>query len=417
MIKSILYTLALCGGLSASSQAQLINSGDAITLSNNSLLFVSGDFINQKGTISNKGKLEVQGVFANNDLTSGVFDNSSTGEVSLSGTNTNQEITGSRIAFPSLSISNGDKSLKTDIDVAGILSLGNRRLDAGDYNIHITNGDNNAIQRGENVLAGTGFITTENGFLIRNTNSDLPYLFPLGSGVSNPNLLGVATLYRPLNFTPENSFENTFSASLINKDPTNSGFDMSKKRYDVKEVSNKYYYLLGQKAGTSKFGVTFYQNSSVDNNFTQLVTWGDYLQWEKAAKSTVSTGAYDDGINADVLNTSVQYNSIKPFEDAPFTFSSEIGGVNPFTFFNAFSPDGDNKNDVWMINNIELYPDNKLTIYNRWGDEVFSTKGYTNEKAWDGGNLQSGTYYYVLTATIENQPRVFKGFITMIKKN
>jgi gliding motility-associated-like protein len=175
--------------------------------------------------------------------------------------------------------------------------------------------------------------------------------------------------------------------------------------------------LLSQKAGTSKFDVTFYQNAKIDEGYTQLVNWGDYLQWEKAARSTVTAGTFDDGLNADPLNTKIDFSSLKPFQNGAFTFSSELGGVNPFTFFNAFSPDGDNKNDTWMINNIDLYPDNKLTIYNRWGDEVFSTKGYTNDKAWDGGNLQPGTYYYVLTATIENQPRVFKGFITMIKKN
>ena len=204
---------------------------------------------------------------------------------------------------------------------------------------------------------------------------------------------------------------------MVFDDPTNSGYDKTKKRYDVKSVFDKYYYLLGQKNGTSKFDVTFYQNTTVDNNYTQLVSWGNYLQWEKAAKSTVASATPDDGVNADPLNTSIQYSSIETFQNSAFTFSSELGGVNPFTFYNAFSPDGDNKNDLWTIHNIELYPDNKLTIYNRWGDEVYSAKGYSNDRAWDGGDLQSGTYYYVLTATIENQSRVFKGFITMIKKN
>jgi gliding motility-associated-like protein len=196
-----------------------------------------------------------------------------------------------------------------------------------------------------------------------------------------------------------------------------SGFDKAKKRYDVKNVSDKYFYLIGQKEGTSKFDVSFYQNTAVEDGYSQLVSWGNFLQWEKAAPSRVISGTYFDDLNSSTLNQKVQFSSIQSFNEMPFTFSSEQGGVNPFTFFNAFSPDGDNKNDTWKINNIELYPDNKLMIYNRWGDEVFSAKGYTNDKAWDGGTLQSGTYYYVLTATVENQSRVFKGFITMIKKN
>jgi|GEM_PF-871432 len=413
MKKSALYLLAFCGTLSSTGIAQVVNSGQSIVLTENSLLFVSGDFVNTKGTVLNNGKLEVKGNFRNNDLNSLVFNSDSRGLVALSGDV--QEIGGLRTVFPSLALSGtGDKILKTDIDVTGILSLGNKQLYADEFSLHIINPNPDAIIRGENAgTAGTGFISTETrGALIRNTNSDLPYLFPLGSSRLNSNLLGVNPLYRPLQFKPQNSFENTFSASLQNEDATNAGYDKARKRHDVKNVSDKYFYLLSQKAGTSNVDVTFYQNSAIDNSYSQLVNWTNFLIWEKAAPSNVSTGSYGDD-----LNTSIRFSSTQPFNNVPFTFSSELGGVNPLTFYNAFSPDGDNKNDVWIINNINLYPDNKLIIYNRWGDEVFSSKGYTNEKAWDGGDLQSGTYYYVLTVTIENQSRVFKGFITMIKKN
>ena len=414
----MLFVLALCGALSSKSYAQLVNSGQTITLSENSLLHVSGNFINITGTVINDGTLEVTGNFTNNDLNSFVFTPQSRGKVSLSGAQ--QEIGGLRTVFPSLALSgSGDKILKTDVDVAGILSLGNRQLYAGANTIHITNPNPDAILRDrDGSTPGTGFISTDlRGALIRNTNSDGSYLFPLGSVNPNSAFIGQDILYRPVHFKPESSFENTFSASLLNYDASNDGFDKTKKRYDVKNVSDKYYYVLGQKAGTSKFDVSFYQKSSAEEGYTQLVSWGNYLQWEKAAPSTVSTGEFGDDLSGGMLNTKVQFSSIQSFHNSAFTFSSELGGVNPFTFFNAFSPDGDNKNDTWTINNIELYPDNKLTIYNRWGDEVYSVKGYSNDKAWDGGNLQPGTYYYVLTATIENQPRVFKGFITMIKKN
>lgn len=391
--------------------AQLVNNGDALTLSPTSVLFVDADLHNNIGTILNDGALEVKGDIINHDVRSELFGNSSKGSVMLSGNI--QNISGARIGFPSLTLSGaGYKLLKTDIDVNefGTLSLGSNELKAESYRVHIRNASPNAVS------TNTGFISTNNrGSLARNTNSELPYLFPLGS--TEPNgFTGVGTLYRPIAFKPDNS-PNTFSASLIPANPTNAGYDITKKRYDVKTVSDKYYHLLSQNAGTSKFDITFFQNSTHDGNYTQLVSWGSYLQWEKAAPSTVTTGEFGDDFNAGKLNTSIKFSALQAFHNTPFTFSSEAGGVNPFTFFNAFSPDGDNRNDTWTINNIDLFPDNKLSIYNRWGDEVFSAKGYTNEKAWDGGNLQPGTYYYVLTTTIENQPRVFKGFITMVKKN
>ncbi len=415
-IKILLSVLCL---FSTSTYAQLSNNGDALTLSPNSLIYVDGEFVNTGGKILNNGTLEITGLFENSNLSSLVFDSQSTGVVELSGNNP-QQIVGSRISFPSLSLlGTGNKVLETDIDVFGVLALGNKELNIKSHTVHITNPDTGAIVRGINAAStGTGFISTDyNGALIRNTNLDSAYLFPLGSSKTNAALTGVTTLYRPLKIKPQDAFNNAISASLVNNDPSNDNYDKTKKRYDVKTVSDKYYYLLDQKAGTSSFNVTFYQNSAVDNTYTQLVNWGDYLQWEKAAPSTVASGAFGDDLNGSALNTSVKFTTLKAVHNAAYTFSSDAGGVNPFTFYNAFSPDGDNKNDTWEILNIELFPDNKLTIYNRWGDEVYSMKGYTNEKAWDGGNLQSGTYYYVLTTNIENKARAFKGFITMLKKN
>jgi gliding motility-associated-like protein len=50
---------------------------------------------------------------------------------------------------------------------------------------------------------------------------------------------------------------------------------------------------------------------------------------------------------------------------------------------NAFSPNGDGKNDVWGIPGMALYPEGKVTIFNRWGQIVYSTKNYQSHP-WDG---------------------------------
>jgi gliding motility-associated-like protein len=64
----------------------------------------------------------------------------------------------------------------------------------------------------------------------------------------------------------------------------------------------------------------------------------------------------------------------------------------------VLSPNGDGINDTWMIVNIERYPNAKVNVYNRWGNEVFSAVGYTND--WRGTNgtggnqLPAGSYFY-----------------------
>jgi gliding motility-associated-like protein len=69
---------------------------------------------------------------------------------------------------------------------------------------------------------------------------------------------------------------------------------------------------------------------------------------------------------------------------------------------NVITPNGDGKNDTWIIDCIEDYPDNTVQIFNRWGDVVNSFDRYDNTtQVWKGTNksgklLPAGTYYYVL---------------------
>jgi gliding motility-associated-like protein len=68
------------------------------------------------------------------------------------------------------------------------------------------------------------------------------------------------------------------------------------------------------------------------------------------------------------------------------------------TVYNAISPNGDNKNDVFVITNIEQYPNNTVQIFNRWGKEVFNENGYDNtSKVFTGKNLPDGVYFYIIS--------------------
>ncbi|GAA4369502.1 hypothetical protein GCM10023185_43180 [Hymenobacter saemangeumensis] len=68
--------------------------------------------------------------------------------------------------------------------------------------------------------------------------------------------------------------------------------------------------------------------------------------------------------------------------------------ANPVAFYNVITPNNDGKNDVLEIDNIKLYPGNSLTIFNRWGREVYSTSNYQNN--WGGEGQSAGVYYYLL---------------------
>ncbi|HBH06158.1 MAG TPA: hypothetical protein DDX92_06120 [Flavobacteriales bacterium] len=87
------------------------------------------------------------------------------------------------------------------------------------------------------------------------------------------------------------------------------------------------------------------------------------------------------------------------------------------TIPNAFSPNGDGENDVFRITG-EVVQDYNLGIYNRWGQQVFSTD--TGPREWDGtfeGNpLNPAVFVYELEVTcIDGQNFRKKGNITLVR--
>ncbi len=82
--------------------------------------------------------------------------------------------------------------------------------------------------------------------------------------------------------------------------------------------------------------------------------------------------------------------------------------------FSGFSPNEDGVNDTYVILGIENFPDNEVHIFNRWGNEVFSRRGYTNTDAWDGNwngeNLPDGTYFYVIK---DGNGNTYSGYVQL----
>lgn len=87
------------------------------------------------------------------------------------------------------------------------------------------------------------------------------------------------------------------------------------------------------------------------------------------------------------------------------------------SFPNGFTPNADGTNDVWQIDNIQLFPDCEVEVYDRWGILLFRSVGYTTP--WDGrfngGDLPVGTYYYVIKLNDPLFPEPYTGPITIMR--
>ncbi len=86
-------------------------------------------------------------------------------------------------------------------------------------------------------------------------------------------------------------------------------------------------------------------------------------------------------------------------------------------FPNGFTPNGDGINDVWEIDNIQLFPDCQVQVYNRWGELLFNSVGYN--PPWDGRfegkDVPVGTYYYIIKLNDPLFPEVYTGPLTIMR--
>ena len=72
--------------------------------------------------------------------------------------------------------------------------------------------------------------------------------------------------------------------------------------------------------------------------------------------------------------------------------------IGCFFIAEAITPNGDGYNDEWIVGGLEFFPTATVKVYNRWGQELFSSIGY--DIRWDGrynnAPLPMADYYYVI---------------------
>ncbi len=128
-----------------------------------------------------------------------------------------------------------------------------------------------------------------------------------------------------------------------------------------------------------------------------------------AAASYVWTYFENEGVQGEILSvTGATYNVLQG-DDGYGLYEIEItdqnGCINrieieveeecELEFFNVVTPNNDGNNDYWEIKNFDSEITHLLTIYNRWGNVVFTTSHFDNK--WQDADLPDGTYFYALT--------------------
>lgn len=142
---------------------------------------------------------------------------------------------------------------------------------------------------------------------------------------------------------------------------------------------------------------------------THEVTWkpGD-LPAGKTEELRIRTDVKEQGR----IENYAEVEAAQKDPDVTNNTASAVTQVVALRIPNIFTPNGDGINDLFEIVGIELFTENELYVFNRWGAEVFHRRNYQSN--WDGSNLNEGTYYYVLRIRMETGNwENFKGYITI----
>jgi gliding motility-associated-like protein len=77
---------------------------------------------------------------------------------------------------------------------------------------------------------------------------------------------------------------------------------------------------------------------------------------------------------------------------------------------NVFTPNGDKNNERFEIENGQ-YLANELSVYDRWGKQIFNAKNYRN--TWSAADVPDGTYYYVFRTVHDSKE--YTGHVTILR--
>jgi len=182
-------------------------------------------------------------------------------------------------------------------------------------------------------------------------------------------------------------------------------------------------------------------NSALSETHTDSVLNGSTLDGQPISPSDVTMEIVNNGgINDVTINADGQITIPKGAPSGTYTIEykvksnaygvEKIGKVTvtitndaDLEFYNAISTDEGSQNNGFIIKNIDLYPNNNLKIFNRYGVLVYEKDGYTNTDPFKGistgratvnkdGKLPQGTYYYVLEYTDgQNQKQQKAGWL------
>ena len=197
------------------------------------------------------------------------------------------------------------------------------------------------------------------------------------------------------------------------------GFSSNSQNISVFPTTNTTYTVYGTGtdgcANSATVSVGVYSSQNINAYATPSAICVGEIATLSVTGGTPSVGNYQNEIVSPTINTSYSV-TIKDNNGCLYNRVAyvEVNAICATVVYNGFTPNGDGVNEFFYIDHIERFTNNKVFIYNRWGNTVFETTNYNNlTNAWDGrvkGTLvPNGTYFYVINLNDGSEPK--KGWL------
>jgi gliding motility-associated-like protein len=408
-LKNSLIALSFLLINSINAQSGFVNNGLILNVESGAYINVV-DFTNNQadsvdGTINLDGKLIVNGNITNNS-SGNIFTNieaAPDGDVILDGTN--QSIAGSTpVFFENLTVNNSTKTLDLNnceingaLKIDGIFDLNKNRLllnNPGPAAISYSSG---CIKSESLPADGLGEIQWNIG---SNTGT---FAVPFGTGAGNND----HNLILKINSTPDPATGSVIFATYptdASNEPYPTGI-VSLDTFQPKNLSDRYW----------KIEPLYTTKPDVSINFKYSAADVDQTDNPKLVEDNLKAIRYNDASNewidmkmtgiCNVSSQTVNLDNISSDNFYTYWTLSEFKLRIP----NAFTPDNDGKNDIFM----KGY---SLKIANRWGEIL-----YDGQDGWDGTidgkKVSAGTYYYIVSVPdFDKNLKTMTGVITLVSE-
>ena len=386
-------------------KAQTVNIGE-LTISPRTVFSSKLNFENSfTGTLLNDGELVIFSDFNNDGLV--FFTDNQNSSTKFTGKN-NQKISGSSPAeftkFNNLIFDNSSK--QPAFEISGNISISG----TSDFRkgiVHISKQGGLILYETDATHLNTDNESHIDGYVEKVGNSD--FSFPIGDN----------SYYRSAKITPTIASVKTSLRGKYFFENSNMLYPHSSKVGNVEQIDDQEYWEIENQSGDAEIMITI----SWDQTTTSDIIWKDLkrsetndeiitiVRWDKEQKLWVDEGGVAEigfnGIESGTVTTFSKVSGFGVFALARIKKSAKNDG---YVFvYNAVSSNNDGKNDFFKIDGIQNHPNNRVTIYNRWGARVFETtnydskgnvfNGYSQGKsaASNDSKLPTGTYFYVLS--------------------